>query len=36
MMMADVDEFRGIIPFEDDVSFFLFSRNTTKDLIANK
>ena len=36
MLMADANEFRGIIPFEDDVSFFLFSRNTSKDLIANK
>lgn len=36
MMMQDVNEFRGTVPFEDDVSFFIFSRNTAKDLITNK
>ncbi len=36
MMMQDVNEFRGVVPFEDDVSFFIFSRNTAKDLITNK
>jgi len=35
-MMQDVNEFRGTVPFEDDVSFFIFSRNTAKDLITNK
>lgn len=36
MMLADVNEYRGIVAFEDDVSFFIFSRNTAKDLITNK
>lgn len=36
MMLQDTNDFRGTVPFEDDVSFFLFSRNTTKDLIGNK
>lgn len=36
MLLQDADEFRGTVPFEDDVSFFIFSRNTEKDIIANK
>jgi hypothetical protein len=36
MMMRDVDEFRGKMPFEDDVSFFIFSRNFKKDIVSNK
>lgn len=36
LMMQDVNEFRGTVAFEDDVSFFIFSRNTAKDLITNK
>ena len=36
MMLQDTNEFRGTVSFEDDVSFFIFSRNTAKDLIANK
>ena len=36
MMMQDVNDYRGTVSFEDDVSFFIFSRNTTKDLITNK
>jgi len=35
-MMQDVNEFRWSVAFEDDVSFFIFSRNTAKDLITNK
>jgi len=36
MMMRDIDEFRGKLPFEDDVSFFIFSRNFKKDLVSSK
>lgn len=36
LMLEDADKFRGTISFEDDVSFFLFTRNTSKDLITNK
>lgn len=36
LMLQDVNEYRGTIPFEDDVSFFFFSRNKAKDLISNK
>ncbi len=36
LMLQDVNEFRGTVAFEDDVSFFIFSRNTAKDLITNK
>lgn len=36
LMLQEVNEYRGSVPFEDDVSFFFFSRNKAKDLIANK
>jgi hypothetical protein len=36
MLLQDADEFRGTVSFEDDVSFFIFSRNTEKDIITNK
>ncbi|MDD5197736.1 MAG: PP2C family protein-serine/threonine phosphatase [Candidatus Gracilibacteria bacterium] len=36
MMLQDVNEFRGDVPFEDDMSFFIFSRNTAKDIIINQ
>ena len=36
LMLADANDYRGTVPFEDDVSFFIFSRNISKDLISNK
>lgn len=36
LMLQEVNEYRGTMPFQDDVSFFFFSRNTTKDIISNK
>lgn len=36
MILWDVDAFRWKIPFEDDVSFFIFVRNTKKERISNK
>ncbi|MDD2566320.1 MAG: PP2C family protein-serine/threonine phosphatase [Candidatus Gracilibacteria bacterium] len=35
-ILADVEEFKGINEFDDDVSFFIYTRNFSKDLIANK
>lgn len=36
MMMKDINDFRGAMPFNDDTSLFLFTRNTTKDIVINK
>jgi|GEM_PF-2482871 len=35
-ILQEVNDFRATIPFQDDVSMFIFSRNTGKDLITNK
>ncbi|EKE29357.1 MAG: hypothetical protein ACD_2C00185G0002 [uncultured bacterium (gcode 4)] len=35
-VLADVNNFKWGLEFDDDVSFFIFTRNTNKDLIANK
>lgn len=35
-ILQEVNDFRATIPFQDDVSMFIFTRNTGKDLITNK
>lgn len=35
-IMKHVNDFRGAVPFQDDVSMFLFTRNTNKDIVSNR
>lgn len=35
-LMNDLKDFKWWVDFEDDVSFFIYTRNTKKDLITNK
>ncbi|EKD30239.1 MAG: serine phosphatase [uncultured bacterium (gcode 4)] len=35
-ILQEVNDFRATVPFQDDVSMFIFTRNTGKDLITNK